>query len=302
MLERIADIAGRAHDAQVDRATVRGQVVGHERVHRRTHGIRHGRTHRLARLHALGDACAPRPPGRAQQGHVDLGRLTGALAMEQCSGDPARDVHPADRVAERGNALRQSAAQFLGRQCMAHSAARPERGAVEASGVPFRSLVAVGAAARVDDLRVHRANVLDVELVLLTLCGHVVRQEHVGGLGDLVQDFLAARSGHVDTDASLTAIGMLDQRVPVRVELEAAHVDEAALGVAAHRMLHLDDVCAPVSEDRPRRWNERELCNFEDANALHHLDQVSPLSALLNYPTVMFTVDRPAVSDCTRCR
>ncbi|MGY4652403.1 hypothetical protein ACVWWN_006199 [Mycobacterium sp. URHB0021] len=26
---------------------------------------------------------------------------------------------------------------------------------------------------------------------------------------------------------------MLDQRVPIRVELEAAHVDEAALGVAA---------------------------------------------------------------------
>jgi len=118
--------------------------------------------------------------------------------------------------------------------------------------------------------------VLDVELVLLTLCGHVVRQEHVGGLGDLVEDLLASRSGHVDADAALTAIGMLDQRMPVRVELEAAHVDEAALGVAAHRMLHLDDVCAPVCEDRPGRGHKGELCNFEDANTLHDLDQVSP--------------------------
>src|SRR6476469_32569 len=102
------------------------------------------------------------------------------------------------------------------------------------------------------------------------------RQEHVGGLGDLVEDLLASRSGHVDADAALTAIGMLDQRMPVRVELEAAHVDEAALGVAAHRMLHLDDVCAPVCEDRPGRGHKGELCNFEDANTLHDLDQVSP--------------------------
>jgi aldehyde dehydrogenase (NAD+) len=34
---------------------------------------------------------------------------------------------------------------------MAHAAARPERGAVEAASIPFGSLVAVGAAARVDD-------------------------------------------------------------------------------------------------------------------------------------------------------
>jgi hypothetical protein len=40
-------------------------------------------------------------------------------------------------------------------------------------------------------------------------------------------------------------------------------------------MFHLDDVCAPVGEDGPCRRNERELCNFEDANTLHHLDQVS---------------------------
>ena len=218
-----------------------------------------------------------RPPGRAQQGHVDLHRLAGALAMKQRRRDSARDVHPADRVAERRDALRQRATQLLGGQRMAHAAARPERSAVEAAGVPSGSLVAVGAAARVDDVRVHRANVLDVELVLLTLCGHVVRQEHVGGLGDLVQHFLSTGGGHVDADAAFTAIGMLDQRVPVRVELEPAHVDETALGVATHRVLHLDDVCAPIGEDRPRRRHERELRDFEDPNALHHLDQVSPL-------------------------
>jgi hypothetical protein len=73
-------------------------------------------------------------------------------------------------------------------------------------------------------------------------------------------------------------VGMFDQRVPVRVELEATHVDEAALGITAHRVLHLDDVCAPVGEDRPGRRHERELCDFEDPDALHHLYQVRPLS------------------------
>jgi hypothetical protein len=70
---------------------------------------------------------------------------------------------------------------------------------------------------------------------------------------------------------------VLDQWVPIRVELEATHVDEAALSVAPHRMLHLDDVRAPIGKYRPCRRNERELCDFEDPNALHHLDQVSPL-------------------------
>ena len=98
-----------------------------------------------------------------------------------------------------------------------------------------------------------RADVLDVELVLLALRGQVVGQEDVGGLGDLVEHFLAVRRRHVDADAALAAVGMLDQRVAVRVELDAAHVDEAALGVAAHRVLDLDDVGAPVGEDRARR-------------------------------------------------
>ena len=196
--------------------------------------------------------------------------------MKQRRRNSARDVHPADAVAKRRDALRQSTAQLLGCQRMAHPAARPECGAVEASRIPFRPLVTVGAAARVDDVRIHRANVLDVELVLLPLRRHVVRQEDVGGLDDLVQDFLAARRRYVDADASFTSIGVLDQWVPIRVELEAAHVDEAALGVTAYWVLHLDDVCAPVGEDRPRRRHERELRDFENPNARHHLDQVSP--------------------------
>src|SRR5215207_11694782 len=110
---------------------------------------------------------------------------------------------------------------------MTHPAAGPERGAIEPADVSLRSLVAVGAATRVDDVRIGGADVFDVELVLLTLRRHVVGEEDIGGLGYLVEHFLAARCRHVDPNTALPAIGMLHQRMPVRVELEAAHVDEA---------------------------------------------------------------------------
>src|SRR6478609_5854278 len=129
--------------------------------------------------------------------------------MKQRGRYPARDGHPPYRVAERRNALRQSAAQLFGGQRMTDAATGPERRAVVAPGVAFAALVAVRAAPGVDDVRVHGADVFDVELVLLPLRRHVVGQEDVGGLGDLVEPFLTARRRHVDTDASLTAIGML---------------------------------------------------------------------------------------------
>ncbi len=163
-----------------------------------------------------------------------------------------------------------------GRQGVTDAAAGPEGGPVEAADEALGSLVAVGAAAGVDDVRVHRPDVLDVELVLLPGLRHVVGQEDVGGLGDLVEHFLAVRGGgDVDADAALAAVGMFDQRVAVGgVELKAAHVDETALGVAAHRVLDLDDVGAPpVGQDRPGRRNERELRDLQYPDAVHHLDQ-----------------------------
>ena len=63
----------------------------------------------------------------------------------------------------------------------------------------------------------------------------------------------------------------------VRIELDAAHVEEAALGVAAHRMLDFEDVRSPVGEDRARRRHERELRNLQDPKALHHLDHCRTL-------------------------
>lgn len=69
---------------------------------------------------------------------------------------------------------------------------------------------------------------------------------------------------------------MFDERMPVGIELEATHVDEAPLGIAADRMFDLDDVGTPVGENGPRGRDERELCDFQNPDALHDLDQRGP--------------------------
>ena len=88
--------------------------------------------------------------------------------------------------------------------------------------------------------------------------------------------------------------------MPLRVQLEAAHVDEAALGVATHRVLDLDDVGAPVGEDGSRRGNEGELRNLEDPHALHHLDHDPPSwSVCLDESSIGRSPNHPAASNVT---
>ena len=108
-----------------------------------------------------------------------------------------------------------------------------------------------------------------------------VGQEHVGGFRQVVEQFLSFGRRNIDPHAALAAVGMLDQRVPQRIERDPAHVEEPALGIAAHRMLDLDNVRAPIGENRARRRNKGKLRHFEDANALHYLDHVSSASCVL---------------------
>jgi hypothetical protein len=77
-------------------------------------------------------------------------------------------------------------------------------------------------------------------------------------------------------DAALATVGVLDERVPVGIEANHAHVDESALGVAAHRVFDLDDIGTPVRQDRRRCRDEGELRDLQDANALHDLAHLVP--------------------------
>ncbi len=108
MLEGVADVAGRADDAQVDGAAVRRQVIGHERVHTRTPSAS-GISERigLAGLHALGRRWRRLPTTPCSAASTSSSTASPVRSRWNSAAEmPPRDVHPADRVAERRNALR----------------------------------------------------------------------------------------------------------------------------------------------------------------------------------------------------
>ena len=72
-------------------------------------------------------------------------------------------------------------------------------------------------------------------------------------------------------DAAFAAIGVFKQGMALRIKLNPAHIEEPALGIAAHRMLDLDDVGTPVSKNAASRRHESELRHFQNAYAFHHL-------------------------------
>ena len=124
---------------------------------------------------------------------------------------------------------------------------------------------------RIDDVGIDRPDMLDVDLQLLPGGGKVVRQEDVGVLAQFVDDLLALGRADIDADGALAAVGMLDERMAQRIQFDPAHVEEAALGIATHRVLDLDHIRTPVRQDRAGCRSECKLRHFENANALHYL-------------------------------
>ena len=129
----------------------------------------------------------------------------------------------------------------------------------------------MGAPARIDYLGIVLSNVFDIDLQLLADRRQIVGQEDIALGGQLIDQLAAFLGGKVDADAALAPVGVLHQSVALLVSGEALQHLDAALGIAAHGMLDLDHVRAPVRQDRARRRNESELRDFEDPNALHNL-------------------------------
>lgn len=117
----------------------------------------------------------------------------------------------------------------------------------------------MGRPARVDDLRIDRAKIVDVDPQLGPGFGQKVRQENVGVLDDLVEQFAAFGLGDVEPEAALAAVAVLHQEVDVLGVVLSSDLHQAALAVAFDRMFDLDDVCAPVSQNRAGGRDERVL-------------------------------------------
>ena len=210
---------------------------------------------------------AERPHRGAEQRHVDDRRFAGARELHQRAADAAREVRAARRVAER--AARHDERRALVGEDVPEAAARPERHRVEPALVGVGTLEALARPDRVDAARVHRPDVVGAQPQLLARRRQEARDEHVGPRDQRVERGAAVVVAQVDRDAALVAVELLEE------DVEALDVrDDAQLRVVpqriARRALDLDDVGAPVGEDRGGRRHEALFRDLEHVHAVEH--------------------------------
>ena len=258
---------------------VGGAVVADERVQRRRRVRGRGGLGHPGQLgHA--DRRAEPPHAGREQGDVDDGGLAGLHPVEQRRGDAAGDDHGAERVAERRT---RRAGQVVGPGHLhgrGDAGAHPEPQEVVAAEVLVRSQRAVARAARVDDVRVGRADVVDVHLELAGDGRQLVGEEHVRRRREPVQDLAPGIGRQVQAEALLPAVGVLHEHVhPAAADVQPTHVAQTALRVAPLDVLDLDDRGTPVREDAGRQRCERVLGDLEDAHAAHDRGHRVPRSS-----------------------
>ena len=242
---------------------VRGQGVDAHPVHRRRgpRGVGEQRER---------DGLSHGPHPDTEERHVDHRRLAGALAVVERTHHPARDRHRADGVAEPGRRGNRDVVVLGSLVPDRDAGSAPERQRV------IRALVGVGAvralpgSPHVDDLRVVRTDVVDVDPQLRAHTRQLVGEEHVAGGRQPVQDVEALVGHEVEAEAVLTPVGVLEQRVHVGWDVDGAAHRETAHGVAPLDVLDLDDLGSPVGEERRGGGHEGVLGHLEDADALHH--------------------------------
>jgi hypothetical protein len=166
--------------------------------------------------------------------------------VEERAHDAAGDRHRADGVAEAG-------ARGIGHVVVVLTLhADGDARAVPVGERVVRTLVGVGAlralpvTAHVDDVRVVRADVVDLDVELLEHARQLVGEEDVRRRRELVEDVEAFGLGEVEREALLASVGVLEQHVHVQRDVHRARRREAAHRVAALDVLDLDDLRAPV--------------------------------------------------------
>jgi hypothetical protein len=160
----------------------------------------------------------------------------------------------------------------------------------------------VAGAADVDDAGVVLAEVVDVDAELRADAGQLVGEEHVAGRGQPVEDLEALLGGEVETQALLAPVRVLEQHVDAAAHDREAARGEAPHGVAALDVLDLDDLGAPVGEERRRRGDERVLGDLEYADALHDCGHDPSLSERQYDRVVRWCARRPRRHTAIRSR
>ena len=145
-------------------------------------------------------------------------------------------------------------------------------GGVEPAAIPIRAPHPQPGAARDDDLRVERANVLDGEPGPLECAGQPIGQEDIR-TGQQPAEQLAAHFGFdVDRDAALTAVAQLEDEVGIRAGGFAGETadDQRAPGITRGDAFHLDHVGAPVRQGGTGRRYVGPRRQLDDPDTAEH--------------------------------
>ena len=209
----LGPVAAGLQAAERERALVLGLVVAHQRVQPRRVGRR--AAPRRAADEREGEGLAHGPHAGAEQRDVDRRRLAGALAVEQRAHDAAGDGHGPDGVAE-ARARGADEPVLVGRRRPEGDAGpEPEGEGVVGALVGVGAALALPGAGDVNDVRVVRADVLELDAELLAHPRQLVGQEDVRRGGELVEDVEALGGGEVEGQAALAPVGVLQQGVHV---------------------------------------------------------------------------------------
>ena len=196
--------------------------------------------------------------------------------MEECGAHAAGQRDPALQVAEPGP-LHGGCLGAERRHGVGHPAAGQVCGRVESALVAIGSADAGAGAARDDDVRIERADVLDRQPRPLQRAGQPVGQEHVRG-GQQATEVLAAGVGlDVDRDAALAAVADLEDEVDVGARVLPGETadHQRPTGVTRLDVLHLDDVGAPIRQRRTGGRHVRPRRQLDDAYSAQHFGHCS---------------------------
>ena len=178
-------------------ATVGSPVEADQRIVRCDIGAGRIRLPRLAADERRVDRHPGCPDPHAQQRDVDDPGIARPLAFEQGCGYPAGDRHPTDRIAVGRAWLRHHAVHVTRRGSERSPGTAPESGHVISARARIVAEWSVRASARVDDVGVDGAQVIDVDAQFLAGVRQEVGQEHIARARDVHQQLVPVGGRHV---------------------------------------------------------------------------------------------------------
>ena len=186
---------------------------------------------------------------------MDHGRFLGHGAAIQRGADGTRDGEPSDDIAERRS-------RHLGpcgtgrRQQVLHATPGPVGADVIAPPIRVRAPCSKGRAQHIDGRWIVLSDVVNVDPKALTRSWAEAGEKDVSVLHHLRQEVPAFVCGEIDRHRSFAAIGRLEERVHPAVHVVKADGHEPPVRVTGDRMLDLDDLRAPLGQDRALHRHE----------------------------------------------